>query len=404
MHYLSHLIGGILLVSGTAIGAGMLALPISTGMAGFYPSVLLFVFFWAFMTFTALLMLEVNLWMDSESNNLISMAKKTLGRGGEVVCWIAYLFLLYALTTAYIAGSGSIFLDVVHSMTGFALPHWAGPLPLLLIFGYFVYRGTRSVDLLNRMLMMGLVIAYGCLVVYLTPHVDPGKFDHVAWPPLLTAASVVATSFGYHIIIPSLTTYMDRNIPQIKWAILIGSFIPLVVYITWEYLTLGIIPLEGDHGIVRGYAEGAHGAQLIGSIVDETKISVIARVFSFFAIVTSFLGVSLSLSDFLADGFRIERKLKGRIILFAMTFLPPFAITVIDPRAFLSALEYAGAFGVILLLGLMPALMAWVGRYNLHYYSAYKAPGGRLTLVLTILISTGLILIEIANKMNFLTR
>ena len=39
---LGRLLGGILLVAGTAIGAGMLALPVSTGLAGFYPSLFLF--------------------------------------------------------------------------------------------------------------------------------------------------------------------------------------------------------------------------------------------------------------------------------------------------------------------------------------------------------------------------
>src|SRR5206468_11353 len=95
-------------------------------------------------------------------------------------------------------------------------------------------------------------------------------------------------------------------------------------------------------------------------------IAMVARFFSFFAIVTSFLGVSLSLMDFLADGFGIKKTRTGRIALYLMTFVPPLLITLIDPRAFLSALEYAGAFGVVTLLGLFPALMVWSGRYQRH--------------------------------------
>ena len=38
----TKIIGGTLLVAGTAIGAGMLALPVLTGMAGFVPSLFLF--------------------------------------------------------------------------------------------------------------------------------------------------------------------------------------------------------------------------------------------------------------------------------------------------------------------------------------------------------------------------
>ena len=90
-------------------------------------------------------MLEVNLWMGKD-NNLTSMAKVTLGRVGQVFSWIIYLFLLYSLTTAYIAGGGSIVLDAFQSIFGVKLPEWVGALPLLVLFGYFVYKGTRSVD------------------------------------------------------------------------------------------------------------------------------------------------------------------------------------------------------------------------------------------------------------------
>lgn len=397
----SKLIGGILLVSGTTIGAGMLALPVSTGLAGFYPSLLLFVAYWIFFTFTALLMLEVNLWMG-ENTNLISMAKNTLGRWGEILSWITYLFLLYSLTTAYIAGSGPIVIDCVQSLTGYKLPFWAGAAPLLLIFGYFVYKGTRSVDLVNRLLMFGLVITYAAMVVFLTPHVEEKLLAHRNWKDLLIAVSVVATSFGFHIIIPSLTTYMHRDVKMLVKTILIGSFIPLVVYAVWEFLTLGIIPLEGPDGLIQGYVNGANGAHLLSDILGNTAISMIARFFSFFAIVTSFLGVSLSLTDFLADGFKIKKTRSGRMLLFVLTFLPPLAFALTDPRAFLSALEYAGAFGVVVLLGLLPALMVWFGRYRKGYHSEFKTPGGKLALILAIAVSLMVIGIEAANKMGLI--
>lgn len=400
----SKLIGGILLVSGTTIGAGMLALPVSTGLAGFFPSILLLIAFWVYMTFTAFLMLEVNLWMEPQTN-LISMAKNTLGRTGEVISWATYLFLLYSLTTAYVAGSGPIVIDIVESLTGYQMPAWAGSVPLLLIFGFFVYKGTKSVDYVNRFLMLGLVVSYGLLIIFLTPHVDIKLLTYSDPKFLLMAVSIVATSFGFHIIIPTLTTYFERNVSRIRQAIFIGSAIPLIVYIIWEMLSLGIVPLEGKYGIAEGYAIGTNGAHLLSGILGTTAIAQTARVFAFFAIVTSFLGVSLSLTDFLADGLKIKKNRGGRILLYVMVFLPPLIFTLTDPRAFLSALEYAGAYGVVILLGLMPALMVWAGRYHLHFKSTYRTPGGKTALVCVILISLLVIAIELAHKsglINFL--
>lgn len=399
MKWHNKMLGGILLVSGTTIGAGMLALPVATGMSGFIPSILLFVLYWMFMTFTAFLMLEVNLWMGSDTN-LISMAQRTLGKWGAGFSWIVYLFLLYALTTAYIAGSGPIVVDVVKSLTGYELPEWAGAIPLLVIFGFFVYKGTKAVDRVNQILMLGLAIAFVALIIFLTPYVKVDLLKYRDWNYLWVGVSVVATSFGFHIIIPSLTTYMERDIKKLKQVIFIGSLIPLVVYCFWIFLTLGIIPLKGEHGVVQGYQQGANGAHLLTAFLGHPAIAMIARFFSFFAIVTSFLGVSLSLSDFLADGLNIKKTRSGRLLLYFLTFLPPLLFTLMDPRAFLSALEYAGAFGVVILLGLLPALMAWSGRYYKGFTSSYRVPGGKIALILAMLISIGVVAIEIVIKLN----
>lgn len=398
----SKLLGGILLVSGTTIGAAMLALPISTGAAGFIPSLFLLLLYWVFMTYTAFLMLEVNLWMGANTN-LISMAKQTLGKWGEAVSWAIYLFLLYALTTAYIAGSGSIISDLLAFLTGYRIDPVMGSIPLFLIFGLFVYKGTKSVDYINRLLMIALVGAYIAMALFLTPHVNFNYLAHSDWRYLLMAVSIVATSFGFHIIIPSLTTYFDRDVTQLKKAILIGSIIPLFVYILWQFLTLGIIPLEGPQGIIEGYIQGTNSAHLLAESLKNPSLSILAWFFSLCAIITSFLGVSLSLSDFLADGFKIQKTRPGRILLYFLTFFPPLLFTLTDPRAFLSALEYAGAFGVVTLLGLLPALMVWRGRYHKGFSSTFKAPGGKIALLLTMIFSLLVIAIEVGSKLGLIT-
>lgn len=396
-----RLLGGILLVSGTTIGAGMLALPIVTGFAGFWPSIFLFVIYWLYMTFTAFLMLEVNLWMDKETN-LITMANHTLGYGGKIFSWIVYLFLLYTLTTAYLAGGGPIFLDGIQALTGWEPPSWFSPFPLLIIFSFFVYQGPHSVDYVNRLLMIGLIVSYLLIVVFLTPYVNHFELERSNWSAIWVGVSIVSTSFGFHIIIPTLTDYLKRDVKQLKWVILIGSALPLIIYMSWEFLTLGIIPLQGTNGLIEGYQQGLDGATVLGSFLGKSELSVLARLFSLFAIVTSFLGVSLSLRDFLADGLKIQKTDKGRIILYLLTFLPPLVITLIDPRAFLNALEYAGAFGVVTLLGLFPVLMIWKGRYRQNREGPFRVPGGRWVLGLVFLVSLSVMMLEVANRTGFL--
>lgn len=396
----NRLIGGILLVSGTTVGAAMLALPSVTGLAGFYPSLVLFFVYWVFFAFTALLMLEVTLWMEANAN-LTTMARKTLGFWGEALSWTTYLFLLYSLTTAYLSGSSQIFIDFVEASTGYIMPIWAGPVPLLLVFGFFVYRGTRYVDIANRILMLGLTLAFGTTIFFLVPHVNEALLAHSSWKYILVSNSVIATSYGFHIIIPSMATYMQRDVKMLRRAIITGSCIPFIVYVIWEWLALGVIPMDGPFGIKQGYTIGANGAYLLTGILGNTWLSMILRFFAFFAIVTSFLGVSLSLQDFLADGFKIKKTSYGKIKLYCLTFLPALFFVWTNPRAFLSALEYAGAFGVMILLGFLPAMMVWRGRY-VHDFSskAYRAPGGKVALSIVMIISSLVVMLEIFNKLG----
>lgn len=401
----SKLLGGILLVSGTTIGAAMLALPISTGMSGFLPSVCLCIFYWVYMTYTALLILEINLAGDA-GNNLMSMIKMTLGRWGQAAGWLIYLFLLYSLTTAYIAGGAPIIVDVVQSLFSFKLPEWMGAIPLLAVFGFFVYKGTHAVDYVNRLLMLGLVVAFVCMMIFLTDHVDYQLLSHVNLSYVPIGLSVLATSFGFHIIIPSLTLYLDQDIVKLKRVIWIGSSIPLIVYIIWEFLALGIIPISGPNGIMTAYVNGDSAADVLSVVLGHSMIAMVTRFFSFFAIVTSFLGVSLSLFDFMADGLKVQKSRQGRFLLYVVTFLPPLLITLIDPRAFLTALEYAGAFGVVTLLGLFPAFMAWSGRYLNKYpkHHSFRVPGGKIALVCVMLVSLTVIGIEIGIKNGYINR
>src|SRR3990167_3888929 len=102
-----RILGGIFLVAGTSVGAGMLALPVVTAAGGFFPALLLYVLCFGFMTSTGLLILEVCLEMPPDTN-LVTMASTYLGRFGKVSAWVLYLFLFYCLTVAYLSGGGAL--------------------------------------------------------------------------------------------------------------------------------------------------------------------------------------------------------------------------------------------------------------------------------------------------------
>lgn len=368
----NRMLGGVLLVAGTTIGAGMLALPVSTVFGGFYPALATFFLIWLIMLASSFLFLEVNLAMPAGSN-MITMAEKTLGVYGKTVAWFIYLLLLYSLTAAYISGSASLF---HHAFTQIGiesyLPKQLLPTVLPIVFAAFIYLGAQGVDYVNRIFMLFLIICYFALIGYGPSDIEVDLLKHVDWKATMVSYSVIVTSFGYHIIIPTLSTYLNHNKKRLKWTLFLGSLIPLVVFILWNGLVLGAVSLPL---LAEAYQEGSGAVAPLATALKNPKLTLVANFFAFFAITTSFLGVTLSLSDFLTDGFKIPASPKGRLMALLFTFIPPLLFVYSFERGFLLALNYAGVCVAILLV-MLPALMVW----NLKKKSVYHTFWGKVLL------------------------
>jgi len=392
---LSHLIGGTLLVSGTTIGAGMLALPITTSFVGFFPSLLIFAICWTIMLASSFCFLDVNLSIEGEVN-LVTMAEKTLGGWGKGLSWVVYLLLLYSLTAAYIAGGAPLFQEAIHALSGYQMPLWIAHFALPTLFGGFVYLGTLGVDLLNRFLMLGLVASYLLLVGFLPEHIQTAYYQHTDWNFFLPGLLVVIVSFGYHIIIPTLTTYLNHDKKQLRLTLVIGSILPLIIYILWQVMIIGVIPLSGEISLITAWKQAISVSQPLAQIVQNPAIRIGAHFFSFFAIVTSFLGVSLSLSDFLTDGFKLKKTWEGRLLAILLTFVPPLIFVFTYQRGFIIALEYAAAFVAILLI-FLPAMMAW----QLKTHRCYRSLLGRTVLIFMMLFAFFIVAIDVMEQLGF---
>lgn len=390
------LVGAVLLIAGCCIGAGMLGLPVISALAGFKPSLLMFLVSWLFMTTTALLLLEVNIWFSAEVS-IISMAGRTLGIGGKILSWLCFMFLFYALGVAYIAGSGELIANFMQEVVHVTIPNWVGSFVISLLFGLFVYLGTRAVDLFNRALMAGLITTYVLLVALGASHVESTNLQFVDWSAATFVLPVMIISFGFHNLIPSLSTYLQWDVKRLRLAILCGSALALSVYIVWEWLILGLVPIQKNGDFQQVLSEGEMATHFLKEAVGSSWVLNVAQYFAFFAIVTSFLGNSLSFVDFLADGLRIKKNRWGKLCLCILVIAPPFIFSLVYPHIFLSALNYAGAFGAVILFGILPALMVWSGRYYKQLGNTPLVPGGKWTLGAIIGFGVWLMLLQIIN-------
>ncbi len=390
-HSQGSVIGGALLIAATTIGVGMLALPVVTGPGGFLPSILVYFVCWAFMLCTGLLLLEVCSWMP-EGSNLITMVGRLLGKPGQIVCWLVYLFLFEMVMIAHIAGGG----DVTSQILSGSL----GTIPSMLIyvalFAPIVYLGTKTVDRLNFFIFSGVLISYLLFVIVSAKHVEVSQLAYANWSKVWLAIPVLFTAFTYQVIIPTLVSYMKQDYKKVRKSILLGTSIPLAVYVIWQVLILGIIPVEGPNGLIEAANSGYNAVTPLKHFIGSAPVVEIGKAFAFFTMTASYIALALAFVDFLADGFKVKKEGAGKAVLCLLVFVPPLIISMINENIFLSALGFAGGISCAILFGIFPPLMAWVGRYKKGHTTGRQIPGGKIFLALLMV----LILLELGLEIS----
>lgn len=363
------------MIVGTSIGGGMLALPMAVAVGSYVHSSVLFVFMWLLTLLAALYLLEVNLWFP-DGANLISMARKTLGRTAEVVTWIFYLLLLYTLLSAYTAGGADLMTQLQHHIGLASYPSINRSI-FVLIMAVILYFGVYIVDRVNRVLMVLKLVLYVVLVVVLAPQVQAMNLWTGDLIKLKAAVLVVVTAFGYAGTVPTLRSYFKGNVRLLRASIVIGSMIPLICYLLWNFVVGGTVRATELLSWSHDPQPVTQLTQSLAAIVNSAWFTTAAQLFTTLCISTSFLGVGIGLTDFIADGLRVRKQGSALWLVLLLTILPPLFVVVLDPSIFIPALAFAG-FCCIYLLMFLPSLMTYMGRYvRIGTAKGYRVGGGK---------------------------
>ncbi|NGX63032.1 MAG: Tyrosine-specific transport protein [Candidatus Anoxychlamydiales bacterium] len=379
-----------LLIAGTTIGAGMLAIPLVTATAGFVPAMVITFFVWVFMFVTGLLFLEATLWMPKNAN-VLSMTGRFLGKKAKILSGSTFVFLYYCLMVAYFAAGGPLFASFIDAIFQITLKGWAIYAIFGLFFGLIVGVGIKFVDRVNYILMVALFVSFFTLIAIGNKNVEIEKLFFQNWKTMLFAAPVLLASFGYHNVIPSLTFHFNQNPKLMRYSILAGTLIPFVIYILWQYLIIGAVP---TNVIEQTMKAGKPITEALQAITGIGWVQSMGRIFALFAIITSMLGVSFSVVDFLGDGLKMKRYGKDRFLLCLLTFIPPFILVSLDPSIFVLAIGIAGGFGEAFLNGILPALLVWRGRYKDKLKSSFSLFGGKITLSVILIVGFLVMVLE----------
>ena len=349
------LLGGVVIIGGTIIGAGMFSLPVVMSGAWFFWSMAALIFTWFCMLHSGLMILEANLNYRIGSS-FDTITKDLLGKGWNVVNGISIAFVLYILTYAYISASGSILHHTFAEMS-LNVPARAAGFGFALLVAFVVWLSTKAVSRMTAIVLGAKVITFFLTFGSLLGHVQPATLFNVAEsnasyaPYLLMTLPFCLASFGYHGNVPSLMKYYGKDPKTIVKCLVYGTLMALALYTIWLLATMGNIPRPEFIGIAEKGGNIDVLVQALSGVV----------VFSNFAVASSFLGVTLGLFDYLADLFGFDDSAVGRLKTALLTFAPPVVGGLLFPNGFLYAIGYAGLAATIW-AAIVPALLARASR------------------------------------------
>ena len=386
-------IGSMLIIAGTTIGAGMLALPIASSGLGFLTAMVILFFAWCLMTYTALLTLELHQHAPPNAT-LNTLAKNILGTKGQIIANFSMIFLFYALCAAYIAGGGGQLQLMLANWSAVEIPPQTGAIAFALLFGSIITLGASTVDKLNQILFIIKIMVLTSIFYILTPHIQGEYLLNMPMQQglIISAIPVIVTSFGFHGSIPSIVKYMGVNIQSLRKVMIIGASMPLVIYLFWQIVSQGVISQQSLYD-----SQGLDGfIASLSSLLQSSAIANTLTIFANLALATSFLGVRLGLFDFFSDVLNKGDSNKDRLITALVTFTPPLGFALFYPQGFIMALGYA-AIALVVLAIFLPVLMVWKQRREIlntvvqSDVNMYQVRGGKVALTTAALLGVFII-------------
>jgi len=381
-------LGAVALIAGSTVGAGALALPETVSPAGVLPSSFVLFGCGALLACEALLLAEVNVAMMRERDeyrlmhgrghspvviSLSEMAGRTLGKEGASATAATYLFLSTALLTAYVSKSGMIIADIfAEGLHETIDPRIASVAFAIAMGGALAKGGVRLADAMNQALTSVLLTSFCALIVGGARRAEWSAVDFAGnWNNAPECVPVVFLALVYHDLIPVICSYLSGDSKKIRKAVVLGSAAPLLMFLAWDAVALGARAANGGEG----------GDPLAALAAGDDAAALIVGGFSFCAIATSFIGTSIGVSEFVRPKLerwaeekttrnesksetrrRLERdseKNVARASSYVLILAGPVAIAVTNPDVFLPATNFAGAYGMTAMFGILPPVMAF---------------------------------------------
>jgi tyrosine-specific transport protein len=274
----SKTIGSILLISGTTVGAGMLAMPLTAMGVGYLLSFVLLVIMWFVMYSAAILQSEL-FKNEPIGISFATLVERVIGKRYKIIPAIMKSLLFFGLLSAYMTAASSVMVQL------FNIPFFTSSVLFSLFLGMVIYKETQKMDHINRIFVVLKFSLFFIVMVILFNQINFSNFPVFESSSdvnfLILSIPMFFTSFGFHGSIPNIVEFLKDDQRALKKVFFIGSIIPLMVYILWITATFGSAYSCGQLKITQNTDLGTFLSHISACTSHPTLVNGLLQWFSF---------------------------------------------------------------------------------------------------------------------------
>jgi amino acid permease len=328
---------------GTIVGAGILGIPYVLAKAGFlYGSLIILIIGVAFL-FLNLFAGEVVL-RTKEQHQLTGYAEKYLGIKGKRFMTLAMLVNIYGALTAYLIGEGT----TLHAIFKFGSPILYSLIFFIITF-LIIYRGIKATGKMELILISLLLFVVIIIGFFSFQEISLSNFSIFNPAFFFLPYGVIIFSFMASPAIPELQEVLGKEKKKMKKAIILGSLIPIFLYLIFAFIIVGVVGL----GQFDQLEPNQRIATIALQIYSQPLLGLFANILAILAMFTSFLTLGIALTEM----YHYDYKLSHQTSLL-LTFSLPLMVVLFDLTTFITVLGVTGAIAGGL-DGILVILMFW---------------------------------------------
>ena len=337
-------LNSVSLVSGTAIGSGLISLPLSAAKVGMKWTCIIIVLSFLVAYKTSCLTIDLIKSQD-EPLSIVELSNSISGKIAKAISMCSLYALSLALLCAYFAGTSSILGSF------FNLDPTTATFVCVAVFSFLFITKPKMFNNLNSVLVFILLILITCAVCSMTTKtilcIDGVKCTYGTIMPFLP---IIFTSFGVQNVCPFVAKTIGLDdIKSIKKVFFIGLLIPAIIYTVWIYATLARIYVY-DNDLYQNILNGdVDVGTLVNSLCNSSNFKfeeIVLKLLSLFAILTSATGTGIGLISSLKETKYCNRKCT---IILCVIGLPTI-LTMLVHNAFLRILSFGGMIATIFVI------------------------------------------------------